>query len=210
MTDVTDCERAIELISADADDETSAEERAWLRAHLSRCDACSNFQQRVSDVDRLTRFRAAEPVPNLVEPILARARPAVLGRGGWLRPALAWIAVVLFAQNIGALLFGRTDGAEQHLARHLGAFGVALSIGLAYVAWRPHRAFGLLPFAAALIGTTVFGAVIDVFGGDRVLNAESAHLTEVVGLILLWMIAGSPGWNGWSELGRGLRHRPLR
>ncbi len=54
---------------------------------------------------------------------------------------------------------GRRGGC---LARHLGAFGVALSIGLLYVAWRPHRAYGMLPFAVyrviqALVIVLAFG-----------------------------------------------------
>ena len=120
-----------------------------------------------------------------------------------MRPALAWVAVVLFAQNVVPLVFGETDGAEVHLARHLGAFGVALAIGFAYVAWRPHRAFGMLPFVGALVVTMLASTGFDLIDGDRSALAETAHLAELAGLALLWAIAGSPGWNGWADA----RHR---
>ena len=118
-------------------------------------------------LDRRVKLRPAESVPDLRPVILTRVRPAVLGRHGWMRPALAWVAVVLVVQNASALVAGQMSGAEVHLARHLGAFGVALGVGLAYVAWRPHRAYGLLPFAGALIATMMLSAAFDIVGNGR-------------------------------------------
>ena len=69
-----------------------------------------------------------------------------------------------------------------------------LSFGMAYAAWRPHRAFGMLPFAVALVATTLLSAVFDVTDEVSTPLAEAVHLSELVGLVLLWMIAGSPGW----------------
>jgi hypothetical protein len=83
---------------------------------------------------------------------------------------------------------------ETHAARHLGAFALALAVGLAYVAWRPHRAFGLLPFAMALMVTTLLAAAVDVWTQRSNALAESVHITEMIGVTILWMIAGSPGW----------------
>lgn len=193
-------------MSAAADGEASTAERRELEAHLAECVACTRLASMITDLDRRVRFRPAEPVPDLVARIAARTRPAVLGRGGWLRPALAWVAVVIFAQNVAALVFGEMSGAETHLARHLGAFGAALAIGFAYVAWKPHRAAGMLPFVAALIATTLVSAVADVVDGGRAAVTESTHVAEIVGLVLLWMIAGSPGWHGR----RRRRPRPVR
>ncbi len=136
-------------------------------------------------------------MPDLRPAILARSRPAVLGRNGWMRPALAWVAVVLVLQNAAALVAGRMDGVEVHLARHLGAFGVALGVGLAFVAWRPHRAYGLLPFAGALIATKMVSAAFDVVENGRSAVSEISHLAELAGLWLVWMIAGSPGRPDW-------------
>lgn len=188
-----ECTSAREWISAAADDELTSAERHRLDEHLERCDACRAYADDVAGLNRLVRLRPAEPVPDLAHRVLDRARPPRLGRGGWLRPALAWVAVVIGAQSVGPLLLGNVEGASTHVARHLGAFALALAIGLAYVAWRPHRAFGLLPFAAALVATTMVGAVADVASGSRAPLAEVVHVTELVGLVLLWMIAGSPG-----------------
>jgi predicted anti-sigma-YlaC factor YlaD len=200
------CETSVELLSVVADNEANREERAMLDIHLDGCASCREVATRFELVDRRVRFRPAEPVPDLVLAVTATARPAILGRGGWMRPALAWVAVVLVAQNISPLVLGRVDGAEVHLARHLGAFGVALAIGFAYAAWRPHRAFGMLPFVAALVLTMSASAGFDLLDGGRTAIAETTHLAELVGLALLWMIAGSPGWNGWQPIARRLGH----
>jgi predicted anti-sigma-YlaC factor YlaD len=187
-----DCATARELISSIADGESTGAEHAAVDAH-SECADCAAFATAVERLDRKLRIRPAEAVPDLVAGVTARARPARLGRGGWLRPALAWVAIVMLAQSVPALVFGSSSGTDAHSARHLGAFGAALAIGFVYAAWKPHRAFGLLPFTAALVATTLVSVVADIATGARTPIGELVHVSEIVGLTLLWLIAGSPG-----------------
>lgn len=182
-----------ELISAVVDDEATVAERTAVEQHLEGCAPCRIHADRVAVLTRTVRLRPAEAVPDLTTNVLDRARPPRLGRGGWIRPALAWVALVLVVQSIGPLVFGAADGADSHVARHLGAFSAALAIGLLSAAWRPHRAFGLLPFATALVITMLVAGVLDVVSGSSTLLAETVHLTEIAGLVLLWLISGSPG-----------------
>ena len=110
-----------------------------------------------------------------------------------MRPALAWCGLVVAGQGVAPLVFGDLEGAPTHVARHVGASTLALAIGLLFVAWRPHRAAGLLPFVGALFGSMFAAAMIDVLSGDRSPTSELAHVAELVGMSLLWLIAGSPG-----------------
>ena len=150
-----ECDAVHDVLSAQLDGEALAEETAAAERHLLTCVECRTFAQRLAAVERNVRVRSAEAVPDLVERVMARARPARLGRGHWMRPALAWVAVIMLGQSVPALVLHDASGANPHMARHLGAFGAALAIGFAYAAWRPHRAFGLLPFTGALVATTV-------------------------------------------------------
>lgn len=204
------CGTVRELVSALLDDEASASERRLVHDHLDACAGCRVHADRVAALNRQVRLRPAEAVPDVTVRVLDRARPPRLGRGGWIRPALAWVAVVLAAQSVGPLVFGAAEGASTHVARHLGAFAAALAVGLLYAAWRPHRAFGLLPFAAALVVTMTVGAVLDVASGSSSLVAEAFHLTEIIGLVLLWMLSGSPGLERFRDAaaGRGRGRRP--
>lgn len=201
------CETAREILSARIDGEATREESEHLDHHLVGCVECQRLAGRFVQLDRRVRLRSAMPVPDLRPAILARSRPAVLGRSGWMRPALAWVAIVLVVQNAAALVAGQMNGAEVHLARHLGAFGVALGVGLAYVAWRPHRAFGLLPFAGALIATMMLSAGFDIVENGRSAMSEISHLAELAGLWLVWMIAGSPGRPDWRAIRTVVAHR---
>jgi hypothetical protein len=110
-----------------------------------------------------------------------------------MRPVLAWCAVVIGVQSFGPLVLGDLDGASAHLSRHLGASGMALALALLYVVWRPHRAFGLLPFVLALFAATVVSTTADLIAGHRTAIAEATHVAEMAGTVVLWMMAGSPG-----------------
>lgn len=199
------CTDARTLISAAADDELSGDEAAILDAHLERCADCRAHADRVAALTRRVRLRPITTDPELVAVVMSRA--GRLGRGAWLRPALAWCALLVAAESVRPLLLGELAGTPTHVARHVGASGVALAVAFASVAWRPHRAAGLLPFVAALLMATLAATLLDTASGSRRPGAEYVHLAEVVGMVLLWLVAGSPGWDRvrrWLPL---VRHR---
>jgi predicted anti-sigma-YlaC factor YlaD len=91
--------------------------------------------------------------------------------------------------NVPALVLGRSDGSMPHAARHLGSFAIAYAVGLFVVAARPAKARSLLPVTGALAGCLVVTAIADSIDGNVPLLGELAHLPEVVGVILVWMMA---------------------
>jgi anti-sigma factor RsiW len=206
----TGCEGFIEALSARIDGELDESEEQQLQTHLGSCAACHRLAEEFSAVTRLIRLREVGPKPDVVAAVMSRTRPARLGRGGWMRPALGWVAVMIGVQSLGPLFTSSVSGVDVHAARHLGAFALALAVALGFVAWRPHHAFGLLPFAFALVVTTMTAAVVDLGLGRSSPLAESVHLTETVGVVLLWMVAGSPGWQRVSERIEHRRPKILR
>lgn len=110
----------------------------------------------------------------------------------WLRIALAWAAVLLILGNIVAM-FSAGSGAAIHLERHQAAFDVALGVAFLVVAWRPDRAYGMVPFAATFAIALSAAAVIDLVNGASTAVRESAHLIELAGLGLLWWLGAAAG-----------------
>ena len=98
------CSDVREILSARLDGETSTDEDAFAADHITTCVDCGAHATALQQLERSIRVRPAEPVPDLVGSVVARARPARLGRGGWLRPALAWVAIVMFVQSVPALV----------------------------------------------------------------------------------------------------------
>jgi predicted anti-sigma-YlaC factor YlaD len=199
------CPLARELVSAAVDDELAPEEERSLAAHLDGCVECASYAEQLSRLTRSLRLRPAPTENDLAARVLARSRPPRLGRGGWLRPALAWVGIVIAIQSVRPLVFGDIDGAPTHIARHVGASALALAIGLLYAAWRPTRAFGLLPFVGALFAATLLATVLDTASGARSALAETVHIAEIVGMVLLWFVAGSPGWERVRDAVRSLK-----
>ncbi len=183
-----DCRIARETLSADLDGEVTSDEGIALRLHLTDCGSCQTYEAQLRQLHRSVRIREVDPVPNMVPAVLANARPPRLGRGEWIRYSLGLVAATnLFLGLPDFLLRPVADG---HDNRHLGAFTIAVSIGLLFAAIRPQRAYGLLPFAAALGFTMLIGAAVDTVQGGQSLLAESTHILDLVGLSLLWLLAG--------------------
>ncbi len=200
-----DCSAARTVLSAALDGEAQPTELGSAARHVASCAPCQRWQVGAQRLHRTITIRPAQNVPDLTSPIMAAFDERPDWRQTWVRVALGWVAVLLVAGSVPALMADTSD-TTPHLSRHLGAFSVALGVGLAGAALRPARAVALLPMVAALAAASVAAAVLDVTTGREPVTGEGLHLVEIAGLILLWMLAGGPAKlrSSWE------RHRPHR
>jgi predicted anti-sigma-YlaC factor YlaD len=191
------CEACREAISALLDNEDPRIDPALVQAHLAACAACRADTAQASRLQRWARLRPAEPVPDLTSAILARIGPTEPGlRQGAqreVRIGLAVLAGLVAVLPLPAPLLAEEAGAPLHLARELGAFQVALAVGLLLVAWQPQRRVQLLPVLAVLSVCPALIAALDVAGGRTPASAEGHHLLQLAGLGLVWLLAHPPG-----------------
>jgi predicted anti-sigma-YlaC factor YlaD len=187
-----DCRTAV---SARLDGEDPGRPVGAVEEHLRECGACSRFAAEADALHRSLRLAPAVPMPDLTPTILhaigreagsdRRDRERTLG----LRVCLALIGLLQLAVALPALVLGDDAGLPVHTARHIGSFTAALAVGFLFVAWRPERAAGLLPVATALVAFVVGTTVVDVVTGHTAAFSESSHVTEVVGLVVTWLLA---------------------
>lgn len=191
------CEACRVAISALLDNEDPGIDPTLVRAHLAACAACRADTTQASRLQRWLRLRPAEPVPDLTPAILARIGPTQPGpRQGAqreVRIALVVLAGLVAVLPLPAPLLGDEAGAPLHLARELGAFQVALAVGLLLVAWQPRRRAQLLPVLAVLSVCPAVIAALDVAAGRAAASAEGHHLVQLAGLGLVWLLAHPPG-----------------
>jgi predicted anti-sigma-YlaC factor YlaD len=197
------CDECREAISAQLDGEEPGAPFPDVEAHVASCAECSRFAVTATELHRAVRVRAADSVPDLSRAILATAsRPAAPRE--WARYVLLTVALTQLVLALPALFLGHDPGASTHVARELGSFDVALGIGWLVAAWRPSRAVGLLPFAAALAGTLMVTAVLDVADGRVGVLGEAHHVLDVVGLVVLWVLSRPTGTSALPRLPRRL------
>lgn len=147
------------------------------------------WQDRAHQLRRSTIRSAEEDLPTAVE---VTRLPDRFRLYWWLRFALAWAGVLLIVWNV-VDMFAPGSGSAIHLERHQAAFGVALGLVFVLVAWRPDRAYGMVPFAAAFTFALSVSAIIDLANGASTVLRESAHLVELAGLGLLWVLGAAAG-----------------
>jgi predicted anti-sigma-YlaC factor YlaD len=187
------CRDAREVWSAHLDGEATPLEVRAAERHIDHCSACAAWCDATGALARRSRIRPADAVPDLAPDILARVHPTRPGRGDWVRNLLAIVGLTQLVLALPALVLGDESTAPVHTARHLGAMTVALAIGFVYCAWRPERAYGMVPVAAAMAATLLVTGVLDVLRGDTPAVGESSHLLEMAGFGLVWALAGTPG-----------------
>lgn len=189
-----DCENFRLGISARLDGEDAGVDDATLAWHLASCEPCRRYESEAIVLTRAVRVASAEPAPDLAPGIMAAINAERVGKAHRfdpqaLRAGLVALAVVQMALALPVLLFGRETGASVHIAREIGSFDFALAVGFLFVAWRPVRAFGMLPLVAALVGCLGITTVVDVVRGTATAVNESAHLLDLVGLAAVWELA---------------------
>ncbi|MEA2001899.1 MAG: hypothetical protein U9N84_08455 [Actinomycetota bacterium] len=182
-----ECDEVRAEISAAIDEGSSVSGEG--NGHLDGCDACRSWRERAHELRRAT----LRPVSaNAMQDFQVSELPHRFNLHRWIRIALGWGGVLLVGWNILAMV-APGSGAAIHLERHQAAFGVALGLAFLFVAWRPDRAYGMVPFAAAFAFALGLSAVIDLVNGESTLLRESRHIIELVGLALLWVLGAAAG-----------------
>ena len=71
---MTDCDRALELISAGLDGVLTPEEKDWLEKHLEHCPACRALDADLASLHQLLPTLAPEPPAELKERVMDAVR----------------------------------------------------------------------------------------------------------------------------------------
>lgn len=191
-----ECDAARDAISVAIDD--GGEPSAAALRHIAGCDECGDWQEQAYRLRR-QMLRAA---PSPTSEVEVAKLPHRFRLHRWLRFVLGWAGLLLVLWNV-VDMFAPGSGSAIHLERHQAAFGVALGLAFLYVAWRPDRAYGMVPFAATFTLALSVSAVIDLANGASTVVRESAHLIELVGLGVLWVLGAAAGPSKKPRSGSG-------
>jgi predicted anti-sigma-YlaC factor YlaD len=188
-----DCDRVREALSARLDDEDPGLPEQALDRHLAACAGCQSWAASAGALNRVVRIAPAEAIPDLTPEILAaaRLRPQA-ARARLVRWALGLVGILQLAVSVPVLVLG-AGSAPVHVARELASLDLALAVGFIVAAWRPHRAWGMLPLVAVLVASLAATAGLDLAEGHASAERELLHGLDLAGLALLWVLGRRPG-----------------
>jgi predicted anti-sigma-YlaC factor YlaD len=190
------CTRFREAISARIDGENPGLPTGEIDAHLSDCPDCRTW----ADAAASPALRSlASPVdPGAVDPALlarlVRPTPAAAPAHHGLLSTVEWrvvLVIIGLAQVALAWPGGFLDDghASIHLAHELTAWDMGLAAGFLVVAWRPARAWGMLPLVGVLVAAMVVTSGVDLASGHALLGRETVHALALAGLGCVWALA---------------------
>ena len=193
------CTQIRHALSARLDGEDAGIDEAAMHAHLATCADCRRYSHDAERLHRGIRLAPAPSIPDRAAGILAAIGADSLARDGVTaapdtdtRRLLSWLLVAIALVQIGVAipaLLGSDAGLPVHTARHIGSFDVALGVGFLFAAWRPSRLPGLLPVVTALVICLVGSSLLDVIAGNTAAFGEAQHVTDVAGLVVMWLLA---------------------
>lgn len=194
-----DCSDIRSSVSASLDGEEPGLPDSTVREHLAGCTACRAYGADVSDLHRIVRVQPATPEIDRTHTILAalprRDEPSAgTDHLRTLRIATLVIALVQLVAAVPLILgiSGAMAGMEDD-ARHIGVFSAAFAAGLLAVAWQPERARALLPMFGVLVVGLAWSCFDDLLTGRSMPGTVIAHVADVAGFAVVWLIARSHG-----------------
>jgi hypothetical protein len=174
-------------ITALASGSTARFDTDELRAHADGCPTCQERRDALL-LGSAASSRSSDLAAEVVKAARRFDRSTV---APLLRAALVVTAAVMLAVHLPELFRSGSHDVAEHVARHAAVCPVAFAIALGVVARRPTQARGLLPVTAALAAALLLTAVIDISRRTTPIMAETDHLTEIVGAVLVWLTARS-------------------
>jgi predicted anti-sigma-YlaC factor YlaD len=208
------CDQVQESISARLDGEPAPLPPEVVDDHLAECRECRTWTLDVERVQRTARVSVAPVMTDQTERFVAAVRADAAVRAGSRRrllPVQLGLVAVAVGQLVvaGPSLFLGHDGfAPEHVAHELGAFTVALALGLALAAYRPRLANGMVPIVGIVAGLLVLTAWLDASLNNTNITHEWPHLLEVAGFLLLLRLAYLSNERDWTPLLLPLRRPP--
>jgi predicted anti-sigma-YlaC factor YlaD len=187
-----DCRHCRSAVSARLDGEPSGTPDDDVDRHLATCAGCRRFEDAASELRGRAASAGAEAHESRSADVLAAMAVARSRQSRWVtavRVGLLAVAAVQLTLALPVLLLGEGFGVATHMARHLGAWDVALAIGFVVAAVQPVRVIGLLPLAAALAACMALAGVLDALAGGHSMVSELTHGLELTGVLLLWALS---------------------
>ena len=164
--------------------------RAVLDRHLAECVDCRWYALDSARIRKAALRIETAPAPDVTEAVMRRV--AESQKISWTAQVVRVVTALLGAlQLIVAWPLLTVSGHMAHETRHIGAFSIALGVGLLYAAWRPHRAVGLMPAVISLSGAMLITCTLSLNDGMLPGHAELSHLVAPVAVSGLWWISRS-------------------
>lgn len=209
------CSQVQAALSARLDGESSPLADDVIDAHLTGCADCRRFLEQAAVINRQLAF--SDPaktvdiqIPDLADQILAGVEPTWRRERAnravamvFARVGLGFLAVVWFLW--AARMLGDTSDLEPlytHIVVEAAAMRCALGFGLAFTAWLPRVAKGILPlYGALLMFSFGFGVRDMVLGVSSTDSFMQLGLLFVSVLLLGWLWLLDQGWALVASLG---------